>query len=822
MFLQGSTVQIHNRHILFASCLSLLLLAGCSAKSPDARSKLEAEGIESAQRGLPDETKSEPASAKPKLDPPLPSLEGPHFAAFDLLVNRPLAHRVRMSEEGPTLIVDASTPDFVRYVHGDHSGDWMLDRTIDERAVAGVEARKASIWLPAIEPDETDVIRLHLYNPAKWENTLEPRLNGQTLEPQKLVEGWQVVEVPTKGALASENALDLTFTNLGRIDGQLSGGAIAGVEIGPAAPKAEPADEQSEPAADGAKAPEGTEQAQSGSSSPTGGEREDDRVPPAELLPLSGLTMEQGALSLEGGDAASWYVWIVDDAQLDLELEAPETCGVELRLEADEDGSTVELMRESRTLVKGRGTTQQTAFDLGEYDGRVGRLTLSAVEGCAEPVEVSRAQLVVPGEQPSVPTDVEPPKYVIFWMIDTLRADYLSLHFDSDVRTPELERLAENGASFRVAYVQGNESKTSHASLFSGMYPSKHGVVGRGSLKRHLELLPEAMSKAGYRTGAHVSNGYVSQPWGFVQGWDHYVNNLRDGWRIDGHSMAEHGANWAKKNKEEPFFLYLGTIDPHVTYRRHKELIDRYDPEPYNGRYNAYLSGEELGKIKGGSVKVSERDKKRIVALYKNEIEFNDQALGKLRTSLEEAGMWEDTMVVVTSDHGEEFWEHGSVGHGHNIHQELVHVPILLYYPPLIPEGTVVDAGIDVLDLYPTIVDAVGGEVPEEVQGKSVIPLTHNVHGGYPEPTIATQYRIHYAMQMQDYKLYLKRGEYELYERKSDPLEMKNVSDQHPLASRWLLDAMGYFRAHRKGWDKRTWGVPSKVAPGFVEKVTAE
>ncbi|MGM0557483.1 MAG: sulfatase [Myxococcota bacterium] len=812
-------------YIVALTCLAGLVL-GCSAKSPDARSKLESEGIEGARGGLPGDSQAEPASAKPELDPPLPTLEEPHFAAFDLLVNRPLAHRVRFDEGGPSLVVDASTPDFVRYIHGGHSGDWMLDHTIDDRGVAAIEARTASIWLPAFEPDSTDVIRLHIYNPAKWDNTLKVKLNGQPLAPAKLGEGWQTIEVASAGALKSENAVDLTFSNLGRVDGKLSGGAIAGVEIGP--PSAEdpvavqPSSEKAEDGAGSGAAQEAAPKAEepaAGSGTSAGGDRQPEKPAGAADIALSGLPMGQGELELDEGEAAAWYVWIVDDAKLDLEITAPETCGAEVVLEGDKDGETVELMREARTLVKGRGTAQTTAVDLSEHSGQVGRLTLRAADGCAEPVVIERAQLVVAGEVPTVPDDVEPPKYVIFWMIDTLRADYLPLHYDTDVQTPELQRLANDGASFRVAYVQGNESKTSHASLFAGMYPSKHGVVGRGSLGRSLEILPEAMANAGYKTGAHVSNGYVSHPWGFVQGWDHYVNNLRDGWRIDGHSMAEHGAKWAKKNKDDKFFLYLGTIDPHVTYRRHKDLIERYYPEPYTGKYRSYLSGEELGKIKGGGVKVSEEDKKRIVALYKNEIEFNDQALGKLRKALEEAGMWDETMIVVTSDHGEEFWEHGSVGHGHNIHQELVHVPVLLYYPPLIPENTVVDAGIDVLDLYPTILDAVGGETPEEVQGKSAIPLVHNVHGGYPEPTIATQYRIHYAMQMQDFKLYLKRGEYELFERKSDSLEMKNVAGDHPLASRWLLDSMGWFRAHRKAWDKRTWGVPNKVAPGFVERV---
>jgi arylsulfatase A-like enzyme len=179
-------------------------------------------------------------------------------------------------------------------------------------------------------------------------------------------------------------------------------------------------------------------------------------------------------------------------------------------------------------------------------------------------------------------------------------------------------------------------------------------------------------------------------------------------------------------------------------------------------------------------------------------------------------------MVVITSDHGEEFWEHGSVGHGHSVHQELVHVPLIVYYPPLIPKGTRVEAGVDVLDVYPTILEALGAKMPDGLQGKSVLPLIHNMHGGYPEPAVATQYLIHYGMQMQQWKLYLKRGDYELFDRDSDPLEKTDVADKHPLASRFMLDAMSYFRAHRKEWEKQSWGVPSKLEPGFLERISAK
>ena len=273
---------------------------------------------------------------------------------------------------------------------------------------------------------------------------------------------------------------------------------------------------------------------------------------------------------------------------------------------------------------------------------------------------------------------------------------------------------------------------------------------------------------------------------------------------------------FAEANKDKDFFLYLGTIDPHVTYRAHDGIIEKYDPKPYSGPYRRSLLGTELGKIRGGK-SVSKRDRERAVALYKNEITFNDQAFAELRKELEELDLWKDTMVIVTADHGDEFWEHGSVGHGHNIHQELVHVPLIITYPGMIPANTVVEAGVDVLDVYPTIVDALGGTRPDGLQGKSLLDLTAGRHGGYPQPAIATRYLGHYAMQMQQWKLYMRKGDYRLYERGADPKELTDVAQKYPLASRWLVDSLAWFRPNRGHWDKQTWGVPSNLSPTFWE-----
>jgi arylsulfatase A-like enzyme len=356
------------------------------------------------------------------------------------------------------------------------------------------------------------------------------------------------------------------------------------------------------------------------------------------------------------------------------------------------------------------------------------------------------------------------------------------------------------------------------------MYPSKHKLVGKGKLRSELTIMPEAIKAIGYETGAFISNGYVSQPWGFVQGWDMYQNNLREGrGGIDGKRMAETAMKWMLPRKGKKTFMYIGTIDPHVTYRKHDHLIAKYDdPSPYKGRFRRACLGTDLGLIAGKKLAVTERDKTRIQALYKNEITYNDEAFGWLREQLEAAGMWEKTMVVITADHGDQFWERGGVGHGSGVHQDQVHVPFILYYPPLIPEKTRVTAGVDVIDLYPTLVDAIGGERPDSLQGKSVLPLVYKTTGDYPEPAIATSYLTHYGVQMREWKLYLKKSGYRLFDRKNDVLEKTDVAADHPLESRWLIDSTAWFRANRDTWDKTQHGAASNLNPGFFERIESD
>lgn len=756
--------------VLLAVCT---LISACNAKSPETH-----DAPQSAAQGAVGEPEKVVAEAEGAAEPAaaqvkpagLPGLSGPQTVALDLLANRPNAHRVEVGQGGlKTVVVDAGAVDFVRYIHGNHAGDWRTSVDIEgKRAALLNKKRTGKMWLPGFA--DAPEIQLEVWSGTDT-NSLKLVVNGQALEPQKLVKGWQTVTVPAASSVKAENTVEFDFSNMARVEGNLAGGAVSWVRVGKG----------------------------------------------AELAPANDVASGQGAFTLTAARAASYLVWGLPDAKLRFEAKTGDGCGFEVQTEIEDgQGGTKRAQTDAIQAVEGVATS---FVGLDALKGQVGRVTLVPAEGCE--VEFSVLDVVVPGETPAVP-EVEAPKYVVFWLIDTLRADHLPIHHDTNVRAPNLKRLADEGASFKVAYVQGNESKTSHASLFSAMMPSKHRVIGKGKLAPELVLMPEAMKSGGYKTAGFIANGYVSEPWGFGQGWDAYRNHIRDELSIDGVSMAKTGLEWATKNSSSPFFLYIGTSDPHVTYREHSEFIGNYETEPYNGRFKRACYGEDLADIKTGKLKVSERDKTRIHNLYRNEVEFNDSAFGMLRKGFEELGIWDQTMVIVTADHGDEFWEHGGVGHGHSLYHHQTHVPLIFYYPPLFPAGTVVEAGADVFDVYPTMVEAIGQERPKNLQGKSLLPLVHKVTGDYPEPAVATQYLLHYASQMQHWKLYLRRGEYQLYDRSKDHDEQNDVSSSHPLASRWLLDSMGWMRAYRADWDKAEFGATSNLRPGFIEKIVTK
>jgi arylsulfatase A-like enzyme len=414
------------------------------------------------------------------------------------------------------------------------------------------------------------------------------------------------------------------------------------------------------------------------------------------------------------------------------------------------------------------------------------------------------------------------PKHVIFWLIDTLRADKLEFYKTPNangrkkVKTPNLSKLAQTATIFEPFYVQGNESKASHASLFTGVYPIQHKVyTHKAKLSSSLTTIAELFKSNGYRTGGFVSNGYVSDKWNFDQGFQDFTNFIRENKGNNAKYVVRSATKWIKKNKKKNFYLYLGTSDPHVTYCRYKEFIKIYDDKtPYKGRYNKNITGGELGKLKEAKSPPSQRDQTRIEALYENEIAFNDFHFGKLVEFLKKEGLYDETLIIVSADHGDEFWEHGSCGHGHSLYQELISVPLMIHWPHSFPASRF-EAGVDGIDLLPTLNELLNQKPLKKVQGRSV--LSHlNASSYYPQAIMASKGTEQFALSVGPAKVIFRgRGSLEAYNTSLDRNESKDQSKTHPILLLSALDPLSIYLTRPKTWNKAQWGAPNALSSDF-------
>ncbi len=399
------------------------------------------------------------------------------------------------------------------------------------------------------------------------------------------------------------------------------------------------------------------------------------------------------------------------------------------------------------------------------------------------------------GQRPVEEEKIAPAKNVIVFLVDTLRADKLRIYEKSSrVQTPALDKWAEGATRFTAAHTQENWTKPSVATLLSSTMPWQHNATtGDAVLPRRIATMSELLQKEGFYTGFFSANGYVSDKFGFGRGWHTYRNYIREGRKNPAQYVARDVMEWLdKRPKDKRFFLYVHTIDPHVPYRPPSEFSEMYDPEPYSGVVNFRKDATLLENIKIGRIKLRERDKTQLVALYDGEITYHDVWFGKILEGLAERGLDQNTAMVFTSDHGEEFWDHGSVGHGHNVYEELLHIPMVMRIPGIKKHRDSIDAPMGLVDVAPTMFEALGLEKPPSFEGQSQLD---KITGSAPIEQTATvsgfmdNWR---TIVLGDWKLIMKGNlNPRLYHLPSDPTEQTNVIDKHPMVAWSLMQRLG-------------------------------
>ncbi len=344
---------------------------------------------------------------------------------------------------------------------------------------------------------------------------------------------------------------------------------------------------------------------------------------------------------------------------------------------------------------------------------------------------------------------------IIILVIDTLRADRLSCYGYARPTTPEIDALARRGVLFERACAQAPMTRGSVASLMTSLYPDAHGtndVMDR--LPESATTLAETLHDHGWHTACFSTNENVSPVFGFDQGFDtfwlhrlsrierftaygrlsHYITETLGFGRVsadldgsDACSVTDAVLSWLPERRRAaapaaaPLFLYVQYIDPHSPYAPPEDLLNHPSPDPErmatHGHFPHNCPPHPFGRWPEQEPGIAEG----ISQLYDAEIRYCDREIGRLVRELETRGLLDQSWLLITADHGEEFFDHEQLGHGQSMYEELLHVPLIVLGPGLVPGR--VAAPVQIVDLYPTLLAVAGIESDAELHGRDLAEL---------------------------------------------------------------------------------------------------
>jgi arylsulfatase len=318
--------------------------------------------------------------------------------------------------------------------------------------------------------------------------------------------------------------------------------------------------------------------------------------------------------------------------------------------------------------------------------------------------------------------------HVILILVDALRADHTSANGYHRTTTPNLDdRLLNHGVSFTRARTPSPWTGPANMAIMTGYYPYHlNATWDHTVLPATIPTLAEMLHEAGYFGAGFVSNAFLSQSRGFSRGFDVYDDALAfNPTSFQGVAAALNGRvfSWLASGPPEPapLFLFVYYVDPHTWYHPVPPFNTLYD-ETYTGNLHpeVYRDGQD---VVADVISPSERDVEHLIALYDGETAYWDYYLGELLAELENQQLLDNSLVVVTADHGQAFGEHGRWTHGNGLYEEVLRVPLLVRYPGLITPGQTIDDPVLNMDLMPTILDFAGVQTPPGLHATSLRPI---------------------------------------------------------------------------------------------------
>lgn len=404
-------------------------------------------------------------------------------------------------------------------------------------------------------------------------------------------------------------------------------------------------------------------------------------------------------------------------------------------------------------------------------------LGLSAAAGCSR--------------SPSRPVPSATAPNVLVVLIDTLRADKLGC-YESDLGlTPRIDRLAGEGFLFERAFAHAPWTLPSAASLLTSTYPGRHGAGGRqGDRFRFTKISPEVRTLAecfregGYETGAIVNVLFLAPKYGIARGFGDFdfrppEANQRDQ-RTAG-EVTDRAIAWIRRHEassDRPFFYLAHYFDPHLTYDPPASYRKRFALPVDHARDDELFGTEsDMIRLRAGAVDAKLLPMNRLERLYNGEVAYTDEQVGRLVDTLDEMGLAESTLVVLTADHGEEFLDHGGYEHGHTLYDELIQVPLIFRQPGTIAAGRA-SATVGQIDVGPTVCGLAGIPPEATFQGHSLEPMMSG--GSVENRVVLSQGNVWGAslssLRFGGYKLIERPDGVELYHLATDRRERRDLS----------------------------------------------
>jgi len=285
---------------------------------------------------------------------------------------------------------------------------------------------------------------------------------------------------------------------------------------------------------------------------------------------------------------------------------------------------------------------------------------------------------------------------VILISIDCLRADHVGAYGYQRQTTPNLDRFAEDGVVFEQAISTSSWTLPTHMSMLTGLVPSVHGATKWEKLDRSVPYLPELLSEGGYQTSGVASWVYVSQIYGFERGF--HVYRVLEKPLASG--VVDAALQQLRRKRGQSHFLFMHLLDPHWPYLPPREFLERFGPRPRD-------ISDLQDLISRSQPPPSQKETEEIIQLYDSEIAFTDRELGRFFDELKTLELYHDSLIIVTADHGEAFYEHGHWQHSQTLYEEIVRIPLMVKWPGQGPVGRVV-AQVSQIDIFPSILEAAG------------------------------------------------------------------------------------------------------------------